>query len=154
MSQGCASYGLLTDHIPFSDMRRVPAAEAVAAARYQLPPPGIAAVSFQFSSAALQEAVHKARYWLVPLAARPLPLGSSRPPAAEIARLLKAAPGSHVAATTWLEAHGDEGMDCGIQVRYHYVFCATPDGVSNVNTMLLSSTIFDLNVIAEFRFAM
>lgn len=100
-------------------------------------------VEFALTPQAVLDAREKAAFWIFPTGLnRPLPMGTMT--IDDVKEVLGRAHG--YAVSDWEFVNGSH-----VKIRYHYAPLAPESDRSNVNTMLLSSRMFDIECIAEFQ---
>lgn len=145
------AWNLQTAHIPYDTMQGKPMEAITAAMSHNTPPQGTqcAHVHFEHSTQAVLDAAAKATYWVMDVGfIRPVPLGRTLAKR-YIKEFLHA---EDVQVSEWETAIGTNGEDVpGLLLRYHFDGAADSRPDQNINTMLLSSMLFDVPVIVEFK---
>lgn len=122
----------------------------MAAHDYHRPGDGFVHVSLRRSAEAVLAARRLAKWWFVPAGTmRPIPYGQALSHA-EVADILRGGGRCVLKVTSWEDTDGEDGP-AGVRVRYHYNDALHWPGSPNCNTVLLSSTAFDMPVVAEFE---
>lgn len=146
---GSFIWSLKTDHIQFSDIRHVSPSQMDTASLFQIPSPVSSAVKFDRRTGEVSKARSKAKFWYLPDGyRRPLPMGND----VDEEYLQIALDCRSATCSDWESACGDEDKDIpGVSVRYYYDGDAPEGNASNLNSLLLSGTLFDLPVVMEFN---
>lgn len=125
------------------------------ASRFQVPDglTGEHAVSLERNDREVLKAKRKAKFWLLPVGfCRPLPMGNAVRRADMKTLLGMTVSDGPLECSEWEGVCAEETGDIsGVFARYYFNPAAPPGDGQNVNSMLMTSTLFDIPVIMEFQ---